>query len=88
MTRADLEKHLSREGAKIGNYAVDFYPAVKGKYGKIKKDPYYHVHIAFQDGFSQYFQSLEEVLACIPPGETKTIEEMLADATSLRYPLC
>lgn len=88
MTGTDLEKHLMNEGAKIGKYAVDFYPAVKGKYGKVKKEPYYHIHIAFQDGFSKYLSSFEEVLACIPPGETKTIEEMLADVTCLRFPLC
>lgn len=89
MTRKDLEKHLANgEGAKVGDYAVDFYPAVKGKYGKIKKEPYYHVHLSLKNGFDKVFSTFEEVLACVPTGEQKTIEEMLSDVTSIRYPLC
>ena len=89
MTRADLEKHLATgEGAKVGDYYITPIPAIKGKHGVIKKESYYYVSMGMEDGFEQNYSTLDEVLACTPPGAGKTIAEMLKDVNCLRVPFC
>ena len=88
MTKEDLNKQIDLAGvAMIGDYSVKQIPAVKGKYGVIKKPETFELTRPFLDDFSREFDTLDAVLA-FKTDQDETIEQMLANATDLAVPFC
>lgn len=88
MTREDLKKQLDiADVAMIGDYSIKPIPAVKGKYGVIKKPAVFRLTRPFLDDFSKEFETLDAVLA-YKTDQDETIGQMLSEAKDLAVPFC